>query len=68
MKFIQSEDPADFAKEIDEKTKGIYVESIGNPRNTVADLPGFAKACLSDTSPILALIFTSSASLYEGRA
>ena len=43
MKLIQSEDPADFAAAIDEKTKGIYVESIGNPKNTVAPLPELAK-------------------------
>ena len=49
MKLIQSEDPADFAAAIDEKTKGIYVESIGNPRNTVAPLPELAKACIATT-------------------
>ena len=43
VKFVQSEDPADFAAAIDEKTKGIYVESIGNPKNTVAPLPELAK-------------------------
>ena len=43
MKFVQSEDPKDFAAAIDEKTKGIYVESIGNPKNTVAPLPELAK-------------------------
>ena len=43
MKLVQSEDPADFAAAIDEKTKGIYVESIGNPKNTVAPLPELAK-------------------------
>lgn len=46
MKFVQSEDPRDFAAAIDEKTKGIYVESIGNPKNTVAPLPELAKVCL----------------------
>lgn len=46
MKFVQSEDPADFAAAIDEKTKGIYVESIGNPKNTVAPLPELAKVTL----------------------
>lgn len=47
MKFVQSEDPADFAAAIDEKTKGIYVESIGNPKNTVAPLPELAKVISS---------------------
>ena len=43
MKFVQSEDPADFAAAIDEKTKGIYVESIGNPKYNVAQIPEIAE-------------------------
>ena len=43
MKFVESEDPAAFAALIDDKTKGIYVESIGNPKNTVAPPPELAK-------------------------
>ena len=38
IKFVESSDPAAFAAAIDEKTKAIYVESIGNPKNTVAPL------------------------------
>ena len=54
MKFVQSEDPADFAAAIDEKTKGIYVESIGNPKNTVAPLPELAKVRYCWLCPTLA--------------
>lgn len=43
VKFVTSTDPADFAAAIDEKTKAIYVESIGNPGYTVADLPVLSK-------------------------
>ncbi|KAI0739636.1 O-acetylhomoserine ami [Daedaleopsis nitida] len=53
MKFVESEDPADFAKAIDEKTKGIYIESIGNPRNTVAPLPELAKVAHDNGIPLL---------------
>ncbi|KAI0357111.1 O-acetylhomoserine ami [Trametes cingulata] len=53
MKFVQSEDPADFAAAIDEKTKGIYVESIGNPKNTVAPLPELAKVAHDHGIPLL---------------
>ncbi|CDO68521.1 hypothetical protein BN946_scf184998.g18 [Trametes cinnabarina] len=53
MKFVQSEDPADFAAAIDEKTKGIYVESIGNPKNTVAPLPELAKVAHDNGIPLL---------------
>ncbi|EIW52953.1 O-acetylhomoserine ami [Trametes versicolor FP-101664 SS1] len=53
MKFVQSEDPRDFAAAIDEKTKGIYVESIGNPKNTVAPLPELAKVAHDHGIPLL---------------
>ena len=43
MKFVESNDPAEFAKAIDENTKAIYVESIGNPKYNVAPLPELAK-------------------------
>ena len=61
MKFIQSEDPADFAAAIDDKTKGIYVESIGNPRNTVAPLPELAKVgcCVCAERPDIDYIVSS---------
>lgn len=31
-KFVQGDNAADFAAAIDDKTKAVYVESIGNPR------------------------------------
>ncbi len=40
MKFVDSRKPEEFRKAIDEKTKGIYVESIGNPK---IDVPDFEK-------------------------
>ena len=43
IKFVNSDDPAAFAAAIDEKTKAIYVESIGNPKYNVAPLPELAK-------------------------
>ena len=36
-KFVQGDDPGDFDKLIDDKTKAVYVESIGNPRYNVPD-------------------------------
>ncbi|EJF60842.1 O-acetylhomoserine ami [Dichomitus squalens LYAD-421 SS1] len=53
MKFVESEDPAAFAAQIDDKTKGIYVESIGNPKNTVAPLPELAKLAHDNGIPLL---------------
>ena len=43
VKFVTSPEPEAFAAAIDEKTKAIYVESIGNPKYNVAPLPELAK-------------------------
>ncbi|KAF8840469.1 O-acetylhomoserine ami [Paxillus ammoniavirescens] len=44
VKFVHGDDPAGFAAAIDENTKAIYVESIGNPKYNVAPIPELAKA------------------------
>lgn len=41
-KFVTSEDPEDFRKAIDENTKLIYVESIGNPLFRIPDFEKLA--------------------------
>ena len=46
VKFVVSSDPAAFAAAIDEKTKGIFIESIGNPKYNVAPIPELAKVCV----------------------
>ena len=53
IKFVESSDPAAFAAAIDDKTKAIYVESIGNPKYNVAPLPELAKVGLNivDVTP-----------------
>ena len=38
VKFVEGDDPENFDKLIDEKTKALYIESIGNPR---LNIPGF---------------------------
>ena len=42
-KFVDGDDPKDFAKAIDAKTKALYVETIGNPRFNVPDFEALAK-------------------------
>ncbi|GJJ14250.1 hypothetical protein Clacol_008514 [Clathrus columnatus] len=42
VKFVNSDKPEDFAKAIDEKTKAVYVESLGNPKYNVAPIPELA--------------------------
>lgn len=36
-KFVNGDNPNDFEKLIDDKTKAVYLESIGNPRYNVPD-------------------------------
>jgi O-acetylhomoserine/O-acetylserine sulfhydrylase len=42
-KFVKGEDPKDIAAAIDDKTKAVYIESIGNPRYNVPDLEAISK-------------------------
>ncbi|WP_283621421.1 O-acetylhomoserine aminocarboxypropyltransferase/cysteine synthase family protein [Limosilactobacillus avium] len=41
--FVDPDDPANFAKEINEHTKALYVESIGNPRINLVDFEKITK-------------------------
>lgn len=42
VKFVDAGDLAAFENAIDEETKAIYVESIGNPKYNVAPIPELA--------------------------
>ncbi|EKM51646.1 uncharacterized protein PHACADRAFT_261900 [Phanerochaete carnosa HHB-10118-sp] len=53
VKFVQSLDPADFAAVVDEKTKAIYTETIGNPNYIVPDIPGLAKVAHDNGIPLI---------------
>lgn len=44
-KFLTTEKPEDFEAAIDDKTKAVYVETIGNPRYNVPDFEAIAKVC-----------------------
>ncbi len=43
VKFVTSDDPSAFAAAIDENTKAIFVESIGNPKYNVSPISEIAK-------------------------
>lgn len=53
VKFVDSHNPADFAKAIDEKTKAIYIETIGNPGLNIPDFEGFAKVAHENGIPLI---------------
>jgi OAH/OAS sulfhydrylase len=42
-RFVDGDDPEAFAALIDDNTKALYVETIGNPRFNVPDLPALAE-------------------------
>lgn len=53
VRFADGDDPASFEKLIDDKTKAIYLESIGNPRGNVPDWDAFKKLSEKYDLPII---------------
>jgi O-acetylhomoserine (thiol)-lyase len=51
--FVEGDDPADFEKAIDEKTKAIYIETIGNPRLNVPDIQAIADIAHRHNIPLI---------------
>ena len=52
-KFITTEKAQDFDNAIDDKTKAIYVETIGNPRFNVPDFEAIAKVAHAKGVPVI---------------
>jgi len=52
-RFADYRDPDSFAKLIDEKTKAIYVESIGNPLGNITDIEAIAKIAHQHGVPLI---------------
>lgn len=52
-KFVNGDDPQEFGKLIDEKTKAVYIESIGNPRYNVPDFEAIVKVAHAHGVPVL---------------
>jgi len=53
VRFVEGDDPAAFAALIDESTKALYVETIGNPRFNIPDLPGLAEVAHRAGVPLI---------------
>jgi O-acetylhomoserine (thiol)-lyase len=53
VKFVPSGDLAAFQAAVTPKTKAIYAESIGNPKNDVADLEGISKIAHKNGIPFI---------------
>lgn len=53
VRFAESDSAEDLAKLIDDKTKGVYCESIGNPAGNICDLAAIAKAAHAKGVPVI---------------
>ena len=47
VKFVTEDTPAAFEAAIDENTKAVYVESMGNPKYNVSPIADIAKVSLT---------------------
>ena len=52
-RFVDGSDPANFAAAIDERTRALYVETIGNPRLDVPDLAAIASVAHAHGLPLI---------------
>ncbi len=53
VKFVDGDNPEDFEKAIDEKTKAIYLETIGNPEFNVPDFDAIAAVAKKHDIPLI---------------
>ncbi|MFZ5985853.1 MAG: homocysteine synthase [Bacillota bacterium] len=51
--FVDPDDPENFRKAINERTKALYIETIGNPRINVADIEAIAKIAHENGIPLI---------------
>jgi O-acetylhomoserine (thiol)-lyase len=63
VKFVDSDEPRDFAAAITDRTRCVYLETIGNPKLTVPDLAGIAKAAHAKGVPVVVDNTTASPAL-----
>ena len=53
VKFAKGDDPQDFEAKIDEKTKAIYVETIGNPSFSIPDFERLSSIAQKHDLPLI---------------
>ena len=53
VRFVDGDKPEDFRKLIDEKTKALYVETIGNPRLNIPDFAAIAAVAHEAGIPLI---------------
>ncbi|GAB7386603.1 homocysteine synthase [Bacillaceae bacterium] len=53
VRFVDQSDPDNFRKAINEKTKAVFVETIGNPKNDIADFEAIAAVAHEAGIPLI---------------
>jgi O-acetylhomoserine (thiol)-lyase len=53
VKFVETDDPADYEAQIDDNTKAIYVETIGNPRFNIPDFEKLGEIAAKHGIPLI---------------
>jgi len=53
VRFVNTDEPGDYEKLIDEKTKAIYIETIGNPKLNIPDIQTLADLAHSKNIPLI---------------
>ena len=53
VKFVNGDEPEEFEKRIDEKTKAIYLETIGNPKFNIPDFEAIAAVAKKHGIPLI---------------
>jgi len=53
VKFVEGDNAADFDRMIDDKTKGIYLETIGNPRFNIPDFESISAVAKKHGIPLI---------------
>ncbi|MGM0400590.1 MAG: O-acetylhomoserine aminocarboxypropyltransferase/cysteine synthase family protein [Chloroflexota bacterium] len=51
--WVDSDEPEAFAEAITDRTKVVYLETIGNPKLTIPDLAGIAEAAHAQNVPVM---------------
>ncbi|MDR2698440.1 MAG: O-acetylhomoserine aminocarboxypropyltransferase/cysteine synthase [Candidatus Methanoplasma sp.] len=51
--FVEGDDPANFEKAIDGKTKAIFIETLGNPNSTIVDVDAVAAIAHKHGIPLI---------------
>ncbi len=53
VKFVDGDEPSEFEKLIDGKTKAIYLETIGNPKFNIPDFDAIAEVAKRNNIPLI---------------